>query len=73
MILYGSSLSDGHEHSAKNLPLLLACGAARSIRPGWVLGDHRDTSMSNLHLAILQRLGIPEEGLVESDSALDLA
>lgn len=72
MIVYGSSLSDGHEHSAENLPLLLAGGAAAEIRSGRVRGSRRRSSMSDLHLALLQRLGVPVERFAESDSALTL-
>ncbi len=73
MIVYGSSLSDGHEHTAKNLPVVLAGGAAHAIRPGRAMGNRRDMSMSDLHLAILQRLGLRNESFAESDSALTLS
>ena len=73
MIVYGSSLSDGHEHAARNLPVLLAGGSAHSIKAGRVIGTRRDTSMSDLHLAILQRLGVPGERFAESDTPLSLS
>jgi hypothetical protein len=73
MVVYGSSLSDGHEHSAKNLPLLLAGGAAHSIKPGRLLASRRETSMSDLHLAMLQRLGVPKKKFAESQSPLELS
>ncbi len=72
MIVYGSSLSDGHEHAAKNLPVLLAGGAKHAIRSGRVLGDRREMSMSDLHLAILRRLGVPQGKFAESQSPLSL-
>ncbi|MFZ9089869.1 MAG: DUF1552 domain-containing protein, partial [Planctomycetaceae bacterium] len=56
MVVYGSSLSDGHEHAEKNLPVLLAGGGSTIIQ-GRRLGDRNDTSMSDLHLAMLQHLG----------------
>ena len=73
MVVYGSSLSDGHEHSAEDLPLLLAGGAAADIRPGRVRGSRRQTSMSDLHLALLQRLGVPVDRFADSDSPLTLS
>jgi hypothetical protein len=73
MIVYGSSLSDGHEHSAKNLPLLMAGGAAHSIKPGRQLDSSRELSMSDLHLAMLNRLGVPQKGFAESQSQLELS
>lgn len=58
MVVYGSSLSDGHEHAEKNLPVLLA-GSKSTITQGRRLGDRKDTSMSDLHLAMLQHLAYP--------------
>ena len=73
MIVYGSSLADGHEHSERNLPLLLAGGSNASIKPGRVIGSRRHTSMSDLHLAMLQRLGVRQDRFADSGSAVDLA
>jgi hypothetical protein len=73
MIVYGSSLSDGHQHDEKNLPLLLAGGAGHSVKPGRLVGGNRDTSMSDLHLAMLQRLGVPQDKFAESRSPLELS
>ena len=72
MIVYGSSLSDGHEHSARNLPLLLAGGGACEVNQGMLRGTTRDTSMSELNLSILQRLGLPLEQFAETDRPMDL-
>ncbi len=72
MVVYGSSLSDGHEHAAKNLPVLLA-GGGSTITQGRRLGDRNDTSMSDLHLAMLQHLGIPMKQFAETRSPLVLA
>ena len=71
MVVYGSSISDGHEHGEKDLPVLLA-GGGGSIRQGRRLGDRKDTSMSELHLAMLQHLGVPMEQFAESRSPLVL-
>lgn len=72
MIVYGSSLADGHEHGAKNLPLLLA-GGAKVIKQGRLRAYQRDTSMSDLHLAMLQNLGVPAEEFAESSEPLTLS
>lgn len=73
MVVYGSSLADGHEHSEKDLPLLLAGGGGGTIQSGRLRGGRRDTSMSDLHLALLQRLGLPQDGFADSRSPLDLS
>ena len=72
MIVYGSSLADGHEHSSENLPLLLAGGGGNSIKAGRLLASRREQSMSDLHLAMLHRLGVPTERFADSDSPLTL-
>lgn len=73
MIVYGSSLADGHEHSEKDLPLLLAGGGGGTIKSGQMRGGRRDTSMSDLHLALLQRLGIRGDSFADSRAAMDLS
>ncbi|MCP4885540.1 MAG: DUF1552 domain-containing protein [Planctomycetaceae bacterium] len=72
MIVYGSSLADGHEHEARNLPTLLAGGSACGIRQGRLRDSNEDLSMSQLHLSILQRLGLPQERFADADEPLDL-
>ena len=71
MVVYGSSLSDGHEHAEKNLPVLLA-GGGNAISQGRQLGGPAETSMSDLHLAMLQELGVPLQQFAESRSPLML-
>ena len=56
MIAYGSNLADGHEHAAKNLPLIVAGHGGGTIKSGRQIKFRRDTSMSKLHLAMLKRL-----------------
>ena len=73
MVVYGSSLSDGHEHAAKKLPLLLAGGGSAAVNPGRLIGGRQETSMSDLHLAMLQRLGVPHQEFAESESPLELS
>ena len=73
MIVYGSSLSDGHAHSEDNLPLILAGGGAGSIHQGRLIKPRRDVSMSRLHLALLQRLGVPVIRFGETTQPLSLA
>lgn len=70
MIVYGSSIADGHEHAEKNLPILLAGGASVGIETGRYLDLRRNTSMSRLHLGLLQRLGVPAERFAEAREGL---
>ncbi len=77
MLVYGSSLADGHEHSEKNLPVLLAGGKNLQIKPGRLIHRRgvdgpRDISMSELHLALLQRLGVRGERFADAKEPLNL-
>ncbi len=72
MILYGSNLADGHEHGAKDLPVLLAGRGGGTIKSGRLLKFERDTSLSRLHLSMLQRLGVKAKHFAETDEPIDL-
>ena len=70
LILYGSSISDGHEHGSKNLPLLLAGGRSAGVSPGRQLESRRRTSLSDLHLAMLQKAGVKAAEFGDSERPL---
>ena len=71
MIVYGSGLSDGNRHQHHNLPVLLAGRGAGTFRTGRHLGYPGDTPMTNLYLAMLDRMGIPTETLGDSNGKLE--
>ena len=70
MVVYGSSLSDGHEHSEDNLPLILAGGGGGTIRSGRQIAYRRETSLSRLHLSLLQRMGVDRERFADATRPL---
>ncbi len=70
LILYGSSLADGHEHGEKQLPVLLAGNAAGRVRSGRQLSSRDNQSMSDLHLAMLQLAGVQLDSFAESQQPL---
>jgi hypothetical protein len=65
LIVYGSGLSDGNSHDHGNLPVLVA---------GKLAGRHtvypHETPMNNLHLALLDRMGVRIDSLGDSDGEL---
>jgi hypothetical protein len=73
MIVYGSSLADGHEHAEKNLPLLLAGRGGGTIRSGRLVRFERANTMSDLHLAIVKRMGVDRDRFADSKSPLELS
>jgi len=71
MIVYGSGLSDGNSHSNRNLPVILAGGGGGTIK---TVGNHirvkEETSMCNLYLSMLDRVGVHQDRLGDSTGKL---
>src|SRR5262249_24336659 len=61
MVLFGAGMSDGNEHSPHNLPLVLAGRGGGSLNTGRHLVYENDHPMSNLHLALMKRMGAAPE------------
>ena len=68
MILYGSSNSNTHNNN--NYPLLLAGGTKLGLNHGQFLEYTAETPLANLHVTMLNRLGVPTEGFVDSTGEL---
>ena len=71
-LLFGCSIRDGNKHDIDDLPLLLAGGGAGTIRSGRRLISPKKTPMCNLHLALLQRMGVKKETFGDSTGVLQL-
>ena len=71
MIVYGSSLGDGHEHSADNLPVLFAGGSNLNLRTGRHLNYSRNTDLNRFYLSMLHRLGMNVEEFGTAEDELD--
>jgi hypothetical protein len=65
LILYGTALSDSNLHLTDNLPVLLVGGATGRLQGGRHL-RYPDTPMANLHVTVMDKLGIPTERFGES-------
>jgi hypothetical protein len=70
MITYGSGLSDGNRHEHHNLPLALVGRACGKIRPGRHVQYPAETPMTNLFVAMLDRMGTPVESIGDSSGEL---
>jgi hypothetical protein len=72
LLLYGSSLSNPAIHSQRNLPIIVAGGAAGRVKGGrYVRIPGEDTPLSNLHLSLLDKVGVPTEKLGDSTGTLN--
>jgi hypothetical protein len=70
MVLYGSSLSDGNEHNFDPLPVVLVGGASGRLKGNRHIRHAPHTPMSNLLLAMLQKMGAPVDKIGDSTEPL---
>jgi hypothetical protein len=73
MIVYGSGISDGDRHNHDDLPVLLAGCGGGTIKSGRHVRYDRETPISNLYLAMLDRIDAPTDKLGDSNATLDLS
>jgi hypothetical protein len=70
MIVYGSGIGDGNRHNHDDLPILLAGGGGGTLQPGRHIRVEPRTPMTNLYLALLERIGVHAERLGDSTGRL---
>lgn len=70
MLIYGSGIADGNAHNHDNLPVLLAGRGAGTLHPGRHVKFEGRVPMTNLYLAMLERMGVPAEHLGDSTERL---
>jgi hypothetical protein len=69
MILYGSGISDGNSHRHDDLPILLAGKGAGTIKTGRHIRCAAETPLSNLYVAMLNRIGVDATAFGDSTRA----
>ncbi len=72
MVLYGSAMSDGNKHNHDPLPVLLAGGASGQLKGGRHLRYAKHTTMSNLLLSMLDKVGVPMQSFGDSTGKLEI-
>ena len=70
MLLYGAALRDGNAHSYDDLNLLLVGGGAGQLKGGRHIVYSEGTRLANLHLTLMDKLGIPVEQLGDGTGTL---
>jgi hypothetical protein len=71
-ILYGSSMSNGNQHDHDPLPIVVAGGAAGALKGGRHMVFPPHTPMSNLMLALLDKLGVQQASFGDSTAKLEI-
>jgi hypothetical protein len=72
MIMQGSGLSNSDQHSHIDLPLVVVGGGGGRLKGGRHLKYPKDTPMNNLHLALLDKVGVNVERFGDSTGKVDL-
>ncbi|MBM3779506.1 MAG: DUF1552 domain-containing protein [Acidimicrobiia bacterium] len=70
ILLYGAGMGDGNDHDTRRLPILLVGGGGR-IAAGRHLVYPAGTPLANLHLVLLERLGVRTDAVGNSTGPLD--
>jgi len=71
MIVFGATLKDGNRHDPEDLPILLAGRGKGTLKPGRRVRAAVKTPLCNLHLALLNRMGVPAKSHGDSTGPLD--
>jgi len=73
MIVYGAGLSDGNRHLHDDLPTLLIGRGGNYFKGGRRVIYRKETPMSNFHLTLMDRMGVPMEHFGDASGHLDPA
>jgi hypothetical protein len=69
--LYGSGMGNPSLHDHENLPILVAGGAATGLKGGRHIRYEKGTNLANLHLTLLDRVGIHLDSFVDSTGKIE--
>ena len=69
--LYGSGMGNPNVHDHVNLPVLVAGGAAGNLKGGRHIKYAEPTPLANLHLTLLEKVGVRMEKFADSQGKVD--
>ena len=71
LYLFGSGMSNSDVHDHVDLPVVVAGGAAGRVRGGRHIRYKEPTPLANLHLTLLDRVGVPLDSFADSSGKID--
>ena len=71
LYLYGSGMGNPNVHDHINLPILVAGGAAGKMRGGRHIRFNKPTPLANLHLTLLDKVGVRLDAFADSRGKID--
>jgi hypothetical protein len=72
LLMHGAGMSNSDTHFHHDLPILIAGGGAGHIKTGRHLALPAETPLANLHLTIIDKMGIPVENFGDSSGKLEI-
>jgi hypothetical protein len=71
LYLYGSGMGNPNVHDHVNLPIIVAGGAAGNMRGGRHIHYAEPKPLANLHLTLLDKVGVRLDSFADSDGKMD--
>ena len=71
LYLYGSGMGNPNVHDHTNLPIIVAGGAAGGMKGGRHIAYDKPTPLANLHLTLLEKVGVERESFADSNGTVD--
>ena len=71
LYLYGSGMGNPNVHDHINLPIIVAGGAAGGMKGGRHLRFEKPTPLANLHLTLLDKVGVRLDKFADSEGKVD--
>jgi hypothetical protein len=71
IMMYGTGMGDCNAHDPRNIPLLLAGGRSAQLKGGRHIRYAKETPLANLHLTLLDKLGVHLDRIGDSTGRLD--
>src|SRR5262249_47908543 len=71
LYLYGSGIGNPNVHDHTNLPIIVAGGAAAGLQGNRHIRFTRTTPLANLHLTLLDKVGVHLDKFADSDGHVD--
>jgi hypothetical protein len=71
LYLYGSGMGNPNIHDHVNLPIIVAGGAAGKMRGGRHIRYQEATPLANLHLTLLDKVGVRLDSFADSQGKVD--
>jgi hypothetical protein len=70
--MHGAGMSNSDTHFHHDLPILIAGGSATGIKTGRHLALPAETPLANLHLTLIDKMGVPVEKFGDASGKIDL-